>query len=104
MTTGKELKDDGIERVLSNEEHWSPRVIGAYRGYMATRASFTAEECRLHALANGITPPHHPNAWGGVWNTVARSGAIRKTGEYVKTRDPSNHACEVPVWEKTEAF
>ena len=97
---GRQRKADGIKRVMSAEdEAWQARAVGLYRAYMATRPhAFTAEGCKIYALARDLGTPHHHNAWGGLFSALARSGQIVKTGHTVKSQLPSRHANEVPVW------
>jgi hypothetical protein len=102
--SGKQLKADGMERVLaSTSDEWHARCQGYYRAYMDRHPhGFTGEDCKLDARERGLGEPHHPNVWGAVFSGIARSKDIVKTGEYVKSTEPLRHANEVPVWRKRD--
>lgn len=94
---GERLKDDAIATVLENAgQRWIDAASQLIQGCLAGQ-EVLAEEWRLLCAEHGLTP-HHPNAWGGLTNSLIRSGVIIGTGRLAKSRDPRSHARRQPVW------
>jgi hypothetical protein len=107
ILTGKQLRDEGIARVLMSEAHWRDiyrRILNEWITREPCGMRFTGETLRLVAQRRGIESPHHHNAWGGVANGIIREWLRRKliapTGTMRNARDPKAHARSYRVYEK----
>lgn len=90
---GDRLRDEGIERVVRNAgPEFSSKVRAMVYclpiGYllMAENVRFALQDIGVH--------PHHPNAWGGVWQGVVNDGLVAPTGRWLKPTDPRSHSCK----------
>lgn len=88
LSYGDELKDQGIERVLSNNQDWRERTLEEIVYISHKMDKFTSDDVRK-ACCN--LTPKNGNAWGAIMNAAAKKGLIKKTGSYVKSKIPSNH-------------
>ena len=94
---GTELRDQGIERTLSKNNDWKDRVLEEIVYISHRLETFTADDIReqcKHLM------PTSGKAWGGVICTASKLGLIEKTGRYVQSRIPSNHARPNCEWRK----
>lgn len=108
--SGESLRDEGIERVRRG----TPPMWHAMYTSLAAKlflslpvgATFSGEDLRLHALAEGLPEPHHPNVWG-----AAASGYIRavlhckmaEPGGTAKATSAKSHAHHYRVYRKIAA-
>ena len=99
--TGAELRDAGMERVISHEANYDDflrKVVLVieqdFRGMEVTFGEITAR-CKERGIH-----PRHPNAWGATCNSVIkrRPGLLTPTGRFVKSRNKKNHAHPYPVY------
>lgn len=97
---GNDLKEQGIEQVLSHHDEWKDRVIQVIEWLSRQRNEFTGDQVRGECLCRGIPEPRHSNAWGAVMSAASKMHIISKTGSYVKSCRPSNHARTIPVWRR----
>lgn len=99
VTTGKELRADGQDAVISAD-------TAAHRGYreyvedaidalIAKGMEFTAEDIRM-LIPKGVKP-HHPNLMPAILGSLASRGRIRAVGHRQCTR-PSRRAGWMRVW------
>lgn len=94
---GEQLRDSAIAQVMENAgESWQLAATQLVRLRLAGQ-EVLAEDWRLLCEEHGITP-HHPNAWGGLTNSLVRAGVIVDTGRIGKSKDPRSHARRQPVW------
>ena len=94
---GETLRDAALEQVLDNAgENWQAAATHLIQGMFAGQ-EVLAEDWRLLCREHGINP-HHPNAWGGLTNSLLRAGVIIDTGRLSKSKDPRSHARRQPIW------
>ena len=94
---GERLKDEAIERVLANAgDDWARKVCGLvpvlFHGQVVM-----PEEWKIACEGMGIRPGH-PNAWGGVVQSLVACGAVRRTGRRAKMNVPGSHRRETPLY------
>ena len=100
MTTGEELRDQGMARALEAAAEWRELARDALEYLADVGRPFTSED--LVALV-GLPHPHateanRNNAVGGLIAGAARRGRIRRVGHVNARRTPS-HAASLAVWE-----
>jgi hypothetical protein len=94
---GESLRDTAIATVMENAgQRWQAAATQLIQDTLRGQ-EVLAEEWRLLCEHHGLNP-HHPNAWGGLTNSLVRSGVITDTGRLGKSRDPRSHARRQPVW------
>lgn len=100
--TGAELRDDGMDRAVKHadrvERTWSECAYTFLLEYARRCGSFTAEDVRKDAEANGVTAPPDPRAWGGIMMRAARANVIVSTGRYTKASAVHAHCGPKAVW------
>ena len=94
--TGEAARDEGITRTLDANPHWATAANEFIKRHLAG-AEVTGEDIRLRLQQEGIEPGH-PNAWGGLVSTRARSGVLTDTGQTRKMKAQASHARRTPVW------
>jgi len=100
--TGRQLKEEGIARVLDNEsEEWKAEFHNRF-GKLPIGWVGTSEKFKFLCRDNGIKEPHHWNCWSSGWNTLARHGRIVRTGEREYPTSASRHSNLNDIWRKTE--
>jgi hypothetical protein len=98
---GKELRDEGMERVLAGEPAWWKanyyRILGEQPAEL--KEPFKGEDYRAY-VSPLIGEPHHPNCWGASWNWAVKWGLVQKIdGPSVNCSvNPKNHACTRPTY------
>ena len=101
METGKELRDKGIQRAINHAEreepNWQQQALAYLMRYPGKR--FQAEDVRLWAYENGLTPAPHDRAWGAVIIYAKKHGIIRFYG-YKNVKNPKAHSTPASVWDK----
>ncbi len=93
--TGDQLKEEGIERVLINNDKWKDRALEEIIYISHKQEKFTSDDVR-QACFNIM--PKSGHAWGAIMSAAAKKGFIRKTGTYIKSCIPSNHGHLNPEW------
>lgn len=103
--SGYQLKTVGIRRVLSKEQQWKidySIIVDAWFHRIPRGTRFCGETLRMAAKHNGLSDPHHHNAWGGMANSFL-SGVrayIRREGT-LPAQDPKAHGRTYPAYVKT---
>src|SRR6476659_6403336 len=93
--TGEELRDSGIESVLSHTpDAYKEKFIGLIRGFMKGYL-FTIEDVR--ELAGDPPEETHYNCMGGLIRKAASEGLIVRTNERRKAKRASLRASELAV-------
>lgn len=92
MTTGRQLKLAGMDRVARPHHMWLERLRDRLVGLALTRP-VTIEDAREAAARYHLGEPLHPNAWGCVF----RGPGWRRVG-YVQASHPAAHARVVSMW------
>lgn len=107
MITGKQLRDDGIERVLTPEQDWLERYCAILLDWFDGRPDgfrFTGEILRITAKDKGIDEPHVHNVWAAAASRVLgqwrREGKICDTGRLVSAKSPKTRAHAMRQYEK----
>jgi hypothetical protein len=95
---GEKLKQDGIDKVLANNEKWRSDVSYIITQFIKKGKPFTAVDVRAAAVRCGLPEPSHPNAWGAQVNNFARKKLIVKTGVYLKSKMDTRHSGLVAEW------
>lgn len=91
MTTGHQLKLDGMESVLARApEEWQEAVVCAVSSFERGEV-VTAEDIRIRLEKLSPLEPHHPNAWGAMISGLVKRGMLVPTGEMPKARRESSH-------------
>lgn len=98
--TGKQLRDDGIAKVLKPEAQWQEAALQLLQAYASGVDSFSVEDFREWALHRLYQQPHHLNAWGALVRVAALRRIIVKTGGYAQAKDPAAHARIIALWKK----
>ena len=99
MTTGQELKEQGIEKVLTAADlKWQSDVLYIIQQLVKKNRAFTAEDVRKVAENCGLPHPHHPNAWGGMLQTAAKRKWIKRTGNFIRSTRPDRHHGLLTEW------
>jgi hypothetical protein len=89
---GFRLVGQGADGDANNTwRHDTERIV---RQLIAAGNAITADVARDH----GAHEPPSPNAWGALFNALAREGLIARAGNTISRR-PSAHGREVKVWE-----
>lgn len=93
-------RDEALERVLDNAGgDWQASAYTMLlRGFQAHPDGAIAETARLWAIGQGLTPPHHHNAWGAIVNQLVRDNRIESAGRLEKSKTAKSHARRQPVW------
>lgn len=94
-----QARDEGVERVTENAGMSFAAAIHAIVRAYPKGKRFIGEDVRLDAEAAGVFP-HHPNAWGGVFASIVKSGMVKETGRIVQPKSTKSHACRKPEWER----
>ena len=104
--TGKQLRDAGIERVLSTEEEWHRRYREILLDWFESQPEgfrFTGETLRKVAKKRGLGEPHHHCAWGGASRGLYAKieKRMRKTGRLIPAESPATRGHDLKEYEKT---
>lgn len=99
MSTGAELRDQGIERAADHAERvregWKDMAFSAFHEYAKVNTDFTTEQVRL--ASPQVPEPPDKRAWGHVALRAAREGVVEKIG-VVKAVNPKVHCMYVTLW------
>lgn len=104
MSTGEQLRDEGIQRALENtDEDVKDAVREAFHSFRQFRrgwyVSCNSFRIWLQEHYPEIEGRMIPNAWGGVWLGFVKSGFIEPTDIYTKTMLPQCHARITKMYE-----
>ncbi len=99
MSTGKELRDEGIALVLDNAADWAlvSQVNFTFWLEHVAPPVFSIEDFRIYAAKHGMPEPHHPNAWGALSKRFSK--LIKPIG-YTQSRRPSAHSRLTRIYER----
>lgn len=96
---GEKRLEAGATRVLENEpEVWRFAALHCILEVSRRMEFFTADDVMAEAVRQEIGKPHHPNAWGAVYRIALHDGAIMRTGKFVKSTRPGQHATMIPQY------
>ena len=91
MSSGEQLRDQGITLVLDNAADWAlvSQVNFTFWLEHVAPTEFSIEDFRIYAAKNGMPEPHHPNAWGAMSKRF--SHLIQPVG-YTQSQRPAAHS------------
>jgi hypothetical protein len=90
-------RDEALRRVMQNADPlWAPNVTKLIKENFAGQ-EVLAEEWRLLSEERNLYA-HSDKAWGGLTNSLVRSGVITKTGRRSQSRSRRSHSREQPIW------
>jgi hypothetical protein len=90
-------RDVALRRVMQNADPlWAPNVTKLIKENFAGQ-EVLAEEWRLLSEERNLYA-HTDKAWGGLTNSLVRSGVITKTGRRSQSRSRRSHSREQPIW------
>lgn len=93
--TGKQLRDEALERVLEHAgDDWREKAIAIVGGMSG---EVTGEDIRLACLERDVEP-HHSNAWGGFIARLVKDETLTPTGRYVPMKAKGSHARKTQVY------
>jgi len=99
---GEAARDQGIERVLVNNEQAVALIMDYFREKWAPAKGagyeFLFEEFRHDAQAAGMPEPHK-NAWGAISTLFAKQKLAFNTGRIRQRKDKKAHKCDGFVWQ-----
>lgn len=106
MSTGEELKQEGIELARTAHKEWQERFRAEVRVAAKSGVPFTSEDIiEIVGLPSGDTGTNKNNCVGASMAGISQSGLITKTGVRVKSKRASMHASEsnqwIGAWKKT---
>ena len=94
---GSNLRDAGLKRVMRKADPlWKDNVTKLIKEHFAGQ-EVLAEEWRLLSEKHKLHA-HTDKAWGGLTNSLVRSGVITKTDRRSQSRSRRSHAREQPIW------
>lgn len=97
VTPGEVLKQRGIRRAADAERRkdpgWPGRALEAIERVATHNEYLDADLVRDH----GIDEPHHPNAWGSVWQEAIRREWIEESHDQPRRKSsrPEAHAAKM---------
>lgn len=99
MSTGTELRDQGITLVEKSNEEWLLKSAYKFIYWLEFVAlkEFTIEDFRIYAADNGLPEPSHPNAWGSL--TKRHRNLIKQVG-YTQSVRPLAHSRLTRTYER----
>lgn len=96
---GETLKRRVMGIVFNNQsESWSLIARELMMTYIEASGPCLMEAARRFALACGLPPPTHPNAWGAATGALSKAGLIVMTGAWTKAESIKSHAAMYPLW------
>jgi hypothetical protein len=99
VATGEELKQEGQERALSDQEEWVRDAKRAVTLFLSWGVPFTMEEVAEYVAVSsgGDMRPRNPSSWGALTSSLAHAGIIHCVG-YATAKRRSRHAALIRVW------
>ena len=91
MSTGTQLRDQGITLVEKSNEDWLLKSTFKFHYWLKFVApnEFTIEDFRVYAHDDGLDEPNHPNAWGAL--SRRHRNLIKQVG-YTQSQRPLAHS------------
>lgn len=99
VETARQMRDAGMSLAAFAQDQkspgWGDLAYAAIRDIAARQETVHVDD----VLTEFSLPPHHPNAWGGVWMRAIRNGVIERTGTVRHCRtDIGKHSHLYPVY------
>ena len=83
-------RDAGMAIVNANATPWKELAKACILS-LPSGSEGIFEDFRL-IVTGRIGPPHHPNAWGAIANSLIKSGGLVPTGAFGQMQMPKSHA------------
>lgn len=101
QATATKAADEAIARAGSNADPlWKQAAFDAVCHIaLHRRVQFTTDEVWELLDEQGIRATHEPRALGAVIRMASKSGIIRATGQYVKSKRVECHGRPIMIWE-----
>jgi len=93
MTTGQQLKQEGLDAVEWSHMSWIDQMRYLAHQIWAARKEVSTDDLQDYVSHNLMPAPDKPNAWGAIFRGTCWRELRRQ-----KSRIPSNHAREIRVW------
>jgi len=92
---GRKLRDQALERVEGNAKaDWTQQAFEVVTALARSGRPFTPDD----VWAAGLPRPREARALGPVMMRAVKSGLIEPTGEWINSKQASQHATPVRVW------
>jgi hypothetical protein len=89
---GSCLKLKGVKQVLAHESQaWKKEALRAIRATAGRYITFTADQVKDTADTMGLSEPHHPNCWGGIFHSALKKGYMHQTGQFIASTRAKHH-------------
>jgi hypothetical protein len=98
LSAGRAAREDAFDRMARHSD-WPTAALFVARG-IPFGWSGMGEDLRAALTAAGLREPHHPNAWGGLINTMLKLGVLADTGETGQMKKVSSHARRSAIYRK----
>lgn len=100
--TGNDKKQAGISSVLQSD--WTASAEACFRRFLVRIGDkdFTSDMFRQFAETDGLPDPHHPNAWGALFNRQIREHGLIDTGWRALSTRAAGHRREIKIWRKPQ--
>jgi len=93
------ITDEAIQRADDHaNEAWKKLAAMAVEALSLRGRPFTADDLWDEIEVFGVST-HEPRALGAIMRQAVKSGQIRNTGTFVKSRRPECHQRPIAVWE-----
>lgn len=93
LELGEYLRDQGIKKVIDNNESYKERFHAAAAEILAENGTVTS----LDVVDRIGMPSGHANAVGASMRSFASKNKLR-VSQYIKSERPSCHAAVIAVW------
>jgi hypothetical protein len=95
-------KEIGQQLVLENAGTWTDQAMYLLERFLKkTSVEFTMDDFRSYASNVGLNEPHHPNAWGALFNHASSRNLIRFSGNVWESTRPEAHKRLIRGWVRT---
>lgn len=86
-----------LEEVAENNAKWMAQARAAVEN-LPVATEGIGEDFRAKLMASGLPEPKHPNAWGALFNILARTGVLVATGEMRPMKSKASNARKSVVY------
>jgi len=95
---GKDLRDEGTDRVQRGDPEWHEAAFMALTSFCRRWETFSSDDFRMWIAGYYDEQPRHHNSWGALFNAAVKDGLIKPVGFKLSKR-PSAHARAIRIWE-----
>jgi len=103
IPTGKELRDEGINKAVNHADlrvpNWSIKALKYVIEYAKKNMFFTCEDVRIQSRKDNFPQPPDGRAWGGIISKARQREFIIRTRETRSAKIASNHAGPCRIWQ-----